>query len=167
MTATDSWCTLYVMSVTDITVFSTREVPQLMRVFVTGASGFIGAAVVPELVAAGHQVVGLARSDASADAIAAAGAEVRRGSLEDMDSLRAGAAASEGVIHLAFIHDFSQFDTSVRVDLSAIEALGTTLEGSGRPLLIASGTLGVGDGKAGTERDTPRPNSPRGPAPDM
>jgi nucleoside-diphosphate-sugar epimerase len=123
-----------------------------MRVFVTGASGWIGSAVVPELIGAGHQVVGLARSDASAAAIVAAGAEVLRGALDDLDRLRAGAAASDGVIHLAFIHDFTQFEDSVKADADAIEAMGSALEGTGKPLVIASGTPALPE-RVATERD--------------
>jgi nucleoside-diphosphate-sugar epimerase len=126
-----------------------------MRVLLTGASGFIGSAIVPELLGAGHQVVGLARSDASAAAVAAAGAEVHRGALDDLDSLRAGAAAADGVIHTAFIHDFSDMPASARTDLRAIETLGAALEGSDRPLVITSGVAVLPVGGAGTERDEP------------
>ena len=122
-----------------------------MRTFVTGASGFIGSAVVPELIAAGHQVLGLARSDASASALAAAGAEVQRGDLNDLASMRHAAAASDGVIHLGFIHDFNNFEASIRTDLRAIEAMGEVLAGSNRPFVFASGSLGVSPGHLATE----------------
>jgi nucleoside-diphosphate-sugar epimerase len=130
-----------------------------MRVFVTGASGWIGSAVVPELIGTGHQVLGLARSDSSAAAIAAAGAEVLRGDLDDLDTLRAGAASSDGVIHLAFIHDFTDFEASVGADRRAIETFDAALEGSGKPLVIASGTP-AWPGRVATERDDFAPGSP-------
>jgi nucleoside-diphosphate-sugar epimerase len=136
-----------------------------MRVFVTGASGWIGSAVVPELLAAGHQVVGLARSDDAASAVAAAGAEVRRGSLDDLDSVRAGAEDSDGVVHLAFKHDFSDYAGAGRTERAAVETIGKTLEGSDRPFLFASGVALLAPGRVVTERDaTPMigPDSPRG-----
>ncbi|GAA4344853.1 SDR family oxidoreductase [Angustibacter luteus] len=126
-----------------------------MRVFVTGASGWIGSTVVTELLGSGHQVLGLARSDASAESVARLGADVQRGSLEDLDSLRAGAAAADSAVHLGYHHDFSQMERAAQIDLAAIEAVGAVLEGSGGALVIASGTLGLAPGRVGTERDVP------------
>ena len=127
-----------------------------MRIFITGASGWIGSAVVPELLGAGHQVIGLARSDASADALVAAGADVHRGDLDDLDALRDAAAASDGVIHLAFKHELAfsgDFQAAAEADRRAVETFGEALAGSGRPLLIASGILGVAPGRVVSEQD--------------
>lgn len=125
-----------------------------MRVFVTGATGFVGAAVVNELIAAGHQVLGLVRSDAGAEVLKAAGAEAHRGALDDIDSLRRGAAAADAVIHTAFIHDFSKFKENCEIDRCAVAAMGEVLAGTGKPLIVTSGT-GLVQGRIATEDAAP------------
>jgi nucleoside-diphosphate-sugar epimerase len=128
---------------------------QTMRIFVTGATGFIGSAVVQELLGSGHQVLGLARSDAAAEALEGAGAQVHRGELKDLGSLAAGARACEGVIHLAFIHDFSQYEDNANTDRLAAAAMAEAMEGTGKPLVVTSGTAVLPPGRIGVENDPP------------
>jgi nucleoside-diphosphate-sugar epimerase len=132
-----------------------------MRVFVTGATGFVGTAVVKELLGAGHTVLGLARSDAGAQALTLLGAAVQRGSLDQPDSLQKGAAAADGVIHLAFVHDWANFAASCETDRRAIETIGAVLAGTDRPLLVTAGTAGLaGPGQVATEDDDVPVNFP-------
>ena len=136
-----------------------------MRIFVTGASGWIGSAVVPELISAGHQVLGLARSDASANAIAGMGADVLRGDLTDTDILRAGALGSDAVIHLANKHDFARPDVSAAAERGAVQTIGDALAGTSKPFLLASGVAALTQGRPATEDDASPfhgPDSPRG-----
>ncbi|HWY14365.1 MAG TPA: SDR family oxidoreductase [Rhizomicrobium sp.] len=132
-----------------------------MRVFVTGAAGFIGTATTKELIANGHEVLGLARSDANAQALEKMGARVHRGSLEDPGSLRKGARETDGTIHLAFIHDFTKFAENGQIDKHAIDAMGEVLAGSDKAFIVTSGTLMVASGRLATEEDPVTPGLPR------
>jgi nucleoside-diphosphate-sugar epimerase len=141
---------------------SIQDRRKTMRIFLTGAAGFIGTATTRELIAHGHQVVGLARSDANAETLKALGAEVHRGSLEDLDSLKAGAATTDGTIHCAFIHDFANFAQNGQIDRRAINAMGDVLEGTNKPFIVTSGTAMIAPGGVATEdMRHAAPNFPR------
>jgi nucleoside-diphosphate-sugar epimerase len=141
---------------------SIQDRRKTMRIFLTGAAGFIGTATTRELIAHGHQVVGLARSDSNAEALKALGAQVHRGSLEDLDSLKAGAADTDGTIHCAFIHDFANFAENGQIDKRAITAMGDVLEGTGKPFIVTSGTAMIAPGGVATEEMRRNdPNFPR------
>lgn len=134
-----------------------------MRVFITGATGYLGSALVPLLLGAGHQVLGLSRSDKSDHALAAAGAEAHRGALDDLDSLRRGAEAANGVIHAGFVHDFTDFAAACATDRRAIETLGAALLGTTKPLIVTSGTMALPAGHLGTETTAADIRSAAGP----